>query len=118
MAVQFLRLLRRPVRRALSPPGGIATPSGNRVISGQADVDRGAGVHHIGDGFHAGPHPAKRDITSAFSPNSSTFRHAGGVEHRDFGVHEGEIALIGQSGRLARMIVARQRQHAALRYPL
>jgi hypothetical protein len=83
-------------------------------VAVQADVDRYAAVHGVGQRDQ--PHPKAAEPRQR-DPLQSVVQHllyVGGAEHRHFEVGEGELRLGGEGGALAVVVVARDRQHPAL----
>ena len=98
-------------------PAAARNPSGRTISTrpGSTD-DRGRAVHRLGDGLEARPSSRSSATSPSRSrPRSRILLHAGRVQHRDQRVDEGVFGLVRQGRGLAGVVVAGQRQHAAMR---
>ncbi len=88
-----------------------------RMDEGEAariDRDRRRGIHRVGKADHAGPQAGKARHGQAVQAVVEHFLDVGRVEHRHLDMLEEELRLGRQDRRLGEMVVAGQRQHAAL----
>ena len=99
----------------MRPPGGSATPSGMiGLVAVDVDPDGGACVHRIRDGLDTDPKPGEARKVEALHAEFDQLRDIGGVQDRNFRVHEGKVALVRQGRGFAGMIVAREGENAAV----
>ena len=113
---QALLLRQRRVR-----PADVEPALGQRVVLRRDDGDPvrvhrddGRAVHRLGDADEADPEAGVAREPPAVQPVVQELLHAGRVDHRHGGAHEVELALVRRRGRGADVVVARQREHAAV----
>ena len=103
-------------QRMLSPPGGIAKSSRQDDLDPPGiDRDRGRAVHRLGDGLERHPAAGIARHRPAVEAEIEDLLDPGRVQHRDQRVDKGEFGLVRQGRGFAGMVVAGQRQHAAMR---
>ena len=111
----FLLIERRvrpaDVEPARRQPRAVGGRDGDAV---RVHRDDGRTVHRLGDADEADPEPGVARERPAVQAIVQELLHAGRVEHRHGGAHEVELALVRGRGGGADMIVAGQREHAAM----
>ncbi len=79
-----------------------------------AAVDGGGRLDVVLHALDADPHAGKARQREAQDAVVEDLLHAGRVEHRDHVVEEGELGLVRAGGAFAGVVVAHQREHAAV----
>ena len=102
-------------------PADVEPAFGQRVVLGRRDGDPvrvhrddGGAVHGLGDADEADPEPGVAREPPAVQPVIQEFLDARRVDHRHGGAREVELALVRGRRRRADVVVARQREHAAV----
>jgi hypothetical protein len=90
-------------------------------VFGQDDVDairvhqdRGGGLHHLLDRLHARPQARETAHGKGMQAHVQDVLHIAGEEHRRAAGLEDVVALVRGRGGLADVVVARDRDHAAM----
>ncbi len=78
------------------------------------DLDRGARLDHVGDALERDPAAGVAAHGEAVQPEVEVLLHVGRVEHRDHAGLEDVLGLVRQGGGLGRVVVAGEREHAAV----
>ena len=78
------------------------------------NLDRGAGLHHVGDALEGDPAAGIAAHGEAVQPEVEVVLHARRVEHRDEAGLEDVLGLVRQGGGLRGVVVAGEHQHAAV----
>ena len=115
MAVHLFLLRRRQMKSAISSAGRVGNVfRDHRLVAVDVDPDGGACVHRVRDGLDADPKPGEAREIEALHAELDHFRDIGGVQDRNFRIHEGKVALVRKGRGLAGMIVAREGENAAV----